>query len=86
MNFKELTNLIAKGISGENNACIIGVAIDAGDNLDITGFFDGGSYNTHSIIQFLVENYLSPLDDETASFERDCLIKIIEEDKQRRIK
>lgn len=85
MNYRELTDLVAKGMNFEKNACVVGTAIDDGKNLDITVFFDGNGYNVRSIMECLITNYLFPLDDEMASLERDCLIEIIEKDKQRRL-
>jgi len=86
MSYTELTDLVAKGMNFKKNACIVGTAIDTGENLDMTVFFDGNEYNVHSIMECLITNYLLPLDDETAYLERDCLIEIIEKDKRRRLR
>lgn len=84
-NFKEMANLLAKGMNFEENAAILATAIDNVENLDITVTYNGSDYNVREILKVAIENYLAVFDDEAARFERDILLNVFAKDEQRRM-
>ncbi len=85
--FRGLTEELAKGLNFPENAVIMGTAInnDEIEMYDITiHFWSQKYYPVECIIKSIIENFLKPLDDDTAKYARDMLLDIIERDRQRR--
>lgn len=84
--FKELVKELAKGRNFPENAAVLCTAINNEETqqYDMTAHFNGTDYPIHCIMQFLVKEYLKPLDDITAALARDILIDIISDDEMRR--
>lgn len=85
--FKELVTELAKGRNFPENAAVLCTAINNEETqqYDVTAHFEGKNYYAmECIIQFLVEQFLKPLDDETAEHARRILREVIKKDEQRR--
>ena len=77
--FKEWADELAQGLNFPENGVVLCTAVNNDDTLmfDLSCHIDGNIGTVSSIVEFIVKNYLKPLDDETAEIYGDRLIGII---------
>lgn len=77
--FKEWTGELAMGLNFPENGVVLCTAVNNDDALmfDLSCHIDGNIGAVSSIVEFIVKNYLKPLDDETAEIYGGRLINII---------
>ena len=82
---QELSNELVQGFSSTNNAAVLCTAISNEEtcNLDLTAHINGTYCGVSSIMEFLVKQYLKPLDDELVKSAGDVLIEIINKEQER---
>lgn len=77
--FKEWADELAKGLNFPENGVVLCTAVNNEDEqeYDLSCHIDGNLGTVSSIVEFIVKNYLKPLDDETAEIYGGKLMNII---------
>ena len=77
--FKEWAGELAKGLNFPENGVVLCTAVNNADTLmfDVSCHIDGNIGVVSSIVEFIVKQYLKPLDAKTAKIYGDRLIDII---------
>lgn len=84
--FKQFTDELAQGLNFPENGIVFCVAVNNAEtqNYELTLHFDGNDGAVKAIVEFIVQQYLAPLPDETAKLYGNCLIDIINKDRKNR--
>lgn len=84
---EEISELVKEGFSTVDNACVVGIGINDGENLNMTATFNGREYHIRMIMQLLLKGYLDRLDNEDdviAECAMESLMQVIEDKKKER--
>ena len=82
---QELSSELNQGFNSTDCAAVLCTAVSNKEtcNLDLTAHFNGTYSYVSSIMEFLVKQYLAPLDDDLAKTASNNLIKVITEEQGR---